>query len=68
MRRTVIVMCITLALAGCQGAAERADAQDDAYCRKTVQERNDTRPDAYQECRNNMMGYHRNQAIAASGS
>jgi hypothetical protein len=32
-----------------------------------IVERNDAHPEAYKECRANLMGYRRNQAIAASG-
>lgn len=65
--RTTAIILTCLVLAGCQASDERREAQDDAYCRKTVSDRNDSRPSAYQECRDNMMGYHRNAAIAASG-
>lgn len=62
MRYTgIIVAC--LVLAGCQQDVERREAQDDAYCRKVVSERGGT----YQDCRNNMMQYHEQKAIAAGG-
>lgn len=54
-------------LAGCQQDVERREAADDAYCRKVVVERSDTRPEAYRECRTNMMQYHTQKAIATSG-
>jgi len=63
----LLSLTVSLMLAGCQNGAERADAQDDAYCRRTIVERNDGRPNAYQECRANMMGYRTQQAIRASG-
>lgn len=66
MRYTVIIAC--LMLAGCQSGAERNDAEDDTYCRRVITERNDARPTAYQECRDHMIQYRRNGAIAASGN
>lgn len=66
----VFVCCaalIALALAGCQRDVEAAEKADDASCRQIIAERNDARPNAYQECRAHLMDYRRNKAIAASG-
>jgi hypothetical protein len=66
--RTVVTLTFTaLLLAGCQKDVEARETADDSFCRKTVAERNDSRPDAYKECRANLMQYHQQKAIAASG-
>ena len=57
-----------LALMGCQGDVERREIADDQSCRKIIADRNDTRPEAYKECRSNLMQYHGQAALAASGS
>lgn len=58
MRKIITITLAAAALAGCQMGAERREAQDDEYCRRAITERNDARPTAYQECRQNMMAYH----------
>ncbi|MBW7970936.1 hypothetical protein [Bradyrhizobium sp. BR 10289] len=67
MRYVVLLLSVSVVLVGCQGDVEKREADDHASCLKIVSERNDTRPNAYQECRNNLMEYHRQKAIAASG-
>jgi hypothetical protein len=60
-------LILALALGGCQNALERAEIADDQSCRKIIADRNDSRPDAYTQCRANFQGYRQQQAIAASG-
>jgi hypothetical protein len=67
MRNALPILLTTLVLAGCQQDLEARERDDDASCRKIITERNDTRPNAYQECRAHLMDYRRNKAIAASG-
>lgn len=67
MRIALLALCASLTLAGCQADAERRDAADDGYCRRQVATTNDARPSAYQECRERMMAYHMQGAVAASG-
>lgn len=65
--RNLLIIGFLLVLTGCQNEVEQREAQDDAYCRKVIVQRGDARLSAYQECRNNMMQYHEQKALAASG-
>lgn len=65
MKRVLLLTLCAVSLGGCrQAALERNEMADDGFCRRTITERNDNRPSAYQECRANMMAY-RDQQIAS---
>lgn len=67
MRYILFAMAV-LGLGGCQTEAEHNEITDHESCRRLVTQRNDARPEAYKECRDNLMSYRRNGAIADSGS
>jgi hypothetical protein len=66
---TALVLLAATALGGCGPNHPYANLEntDDATCRSVLAQRHDDRPDAYKECRDHIMQYRRNQAIAASG-
>jgi hypothetical protein len=68
MQRILILMLVSLPLVGCQSRAEKLEIADDESCRRLITERNDGRPEAYKECRANLMQYRNQGAVAASGS
>lgn len=64
--RAIILTVSLLTLAGCASSSvATAERDDDASCRKIIADRGDARPNAYQDCRQNLMEYRRNKAIAA---
>lgn len=65
---TALLVASTVTLTGCAKSAAEREVADDQSCRRIIQERNDTRPNAYQECRGNLMEYQRQRAVAVSGS
>lgn len=56
-----------LLLVGCAKSPAERETADDMACRRIVAERNDKRPNAYQECRGNLMEYERQRSLRASG-
>ena len=66
--RTLLLMAVTVGLAGCQGALERQEMADDQSCRKIIAERNDANPTAYKDCRANMQQYRMQRAVIISGN
>ena len=65
--RLVLLIMAALSLAGCYSQAAVNERKDDENCRAIVAERNDSRPDAYDKCRANLMAYRQQGAIADSG-
>jgi hypothetical protein len=68
MERVLILIAACVCLAGCQSRAEKLEMADNESCRRIITQRNDARPEAYKECRANLMQYHNQGAVAASGS
>jgi hypothetical protein len=67
MLRFVLIIIAGATLAGCYSQAAVNERKDDENCRKIVAERNDTRPQAYDQCRANLMAYRQQGAISDSG-
>lgn len=64
----VYVFLTALTLTGCAKSPAELEVADDASCRQIISQRNDTRPNAYQDCRAHLADYRRSRAIAVSGS
>jgi len=68
MKPMFTIVILSIALGGCAKSLVEREAEDDTACKGIIAQRGDTRPDAYKECRANMMAYRSQRAIASSGS
>jgi hypothetical protein len=65
--RVLGLVALCVALASCAKSPAELEVADDANCRKIIAERNDTRPNAYEDCRAHLADYRRTRAIEVSG-
>jgi hypothetical protein len=65
--RLLFVLIAGTTLAGCYSQAAVNERKDDENCRAIITERNDRSPEAYKDCRANLMAYRNQGAIAESG-
>jgi hypothetical protein len=65
--KSLACLFMGLTLCGCSGGLERLEAADDAACKRTIAQRTDPQPGAYEMCRNSLLSYRRNSAITAAG-
>jgi hypothetical protein len=68
MMLLVVVLSLTVTLAGCGSRAARLGQVDDENCRRIVAERDQKDQFTYQKCRANLMRYRDQDAVADSGT
>jgi hypothetical protein len=68
MERVLILVSLSVCLSGCQTLEEHLETADGESCQRIIAQRNDTRPEAYKECRANLMQYRNQRAVASSGT
>lgn len=67
--RTMWVVVLCTALAGCGRSMAEIENADDATCRQAIAQRAGPQPpDAYAICRANVMSVRRDRAVASSGT
>jgi hypothetical protein len=68
MMLLLVVLSLTVTLAGCGSRAARLGQIDDENCRRIVAERDQKDQFTYQKCRANLMRYRDQDAGADSGT
>ena len=68
MMLLVVVLLLTVTLAGCSSRAARLGQVDNENCRRIVAERDQKDQFTYQKCRANLMRYRDRDAVADSGT
>ena len=68
MMLLVVVLLLTVTLAGCSSRGARVGQVDDDNCRRIVAERDQKDQFTYQKCRANLMRYRDRNAVADSGT